>query len=200
MRLYTSAGSPFARKCRVVRLEKGLQARIEEVSAVFPYKDEAFVAVNPIGQVPALVLDDGVVLTDSPLICAYMDEIGEGVKLIPASGDDHWRVRRLETLGDAIMETTVKQVLENRRPDGERSAQWTGFWRDGMNRALDQAEREAPDAFGPLDLGKISLAAAGLYLGFRFPDLDWRASRPKFAAFCDAMDRYPSFAETRPNV
>lgn len=198
MRLYTSTGSPFARKCRVVRLEKRLQARVEEVTAVFPYKDEAYLKVNPIGQVPALVIDDGTVFTDSPLICAYLDEVGEGPKLMPASGEDHWRVRRLETLADAIMESTVKQVLENRRPAPERSATWLGYWRDGMNRALDLAEIQVPGADGPLDMGKIALASAGLYFGFRMPDLDWRSGRPKLAAFCDAMDARPSFADTRP--
>ena len=198
MRLYTSTGSPFARKCRVMRLEKQLQDRVEEITAVFPYKDEAYLQVNPIGQVPALVLDDGTVFTDSPLICAYLDEVGAGLKLIPAAGADHWRVRRLETLADAIMESTVKQVLENRRPETERSATWTGYWRDGMNKALDLAETQVPEADGPLDMGKIALASAGLYFGFRMPDLDWRSSRPKLAAFCDAMDRRPSFAETRP--
>jgi glutathione S-transferase len=200
MRLYISAGSPFARKCRVVRLEKGLQGQIEEVLAVFPYKDADFMAINPIGQVPALVRGDGVAFIDSPVICAYLDALGEGEKLLPAEGEDHWRVRRMEVLGDAIMETTVKQVMENRRPDGERSPQWTGYWREGMDKALDQAEREAPDASGPLDLGKVSLACAGLYLGFRFPDLDWRSTRPRFAAFCHAMDARPSFAETRPSL
>lgn len=198
MRLYTSSGSPFARKCRVVRLEKALEGRIEEISAVFPYKDDAFTAINPIGQVPALVLDDGSVFTDSPLICAYLDEIGTGPKLIPAAGDDHWRVRRLETLADAIMEATVKQVLEGRRPENERSPTWLGYWREGMNRALDVAETQVPDASGPLDMGKIALASAGLYFGFRMPDLDWRSARPRLAAFCDAMDQRPSFAQTRP--
>jgi glutathione S-transferase len=198
MRLYTSTGSPFARKCRVVRLEKGLQDAVDEVTAVFPYKDDAYLQVNPIGQVPALVTDDGVVFTDSPLICAYLDEIGSGAKLIPASGDDHWRVRRLETLADAIMESTVKQVLESRRPETERSAVWTGYWRDGMNRALDLAETQVPDAGGPLDMGAIALASAGLYFAFRMPDLDWRSGRPKLSAFCDAMDQRPSFAATRP--
>jgi glutathione S-transferase len=197
MRLYTSPASPFARKCRVVRLEKGLADRIEEVTAVFPYKDDAYVAINPIGQVPALVLDDGQVMTDSPLICAYLDAIGSGPRLIP-EGDAQWPVRRLETLADAIMESTVKQVLESRRPEGERSSTWIGYWREGMNRALDVAETQVPDGDGPPDMGKIALASAGLYFGFRMPDLDWRAGRPKLAAFCDAMDGRASFAATRP--
>jgi glutathione S-transferase len=200
MRLYTSPASPYARKCRVVRLEKGLEGRIEEITAVFPYKDDAFLKVNPIGQVPALVLEDGAVMTDSPLISAWLDEAGGGERLLPPSGPDHWRVRRLETLADAIMETTVKQVLENRRPENERSPTWTGYWKHGMELALDQAERDAPDASGPLDLGKLSLAIAALYLDFRMPDLGWRASRPKLAALSDALDQRPSMAATRPRL
>ena len=47
MRLYTSTGSPFARKCRVVRLEKGLEGAVEEITAVFPYKEYSEVFFGP---------------------------------------------------------------------------------------------------------------------------------------------------------
>ncbi len=93
---------------------------------------------------------------------------------------------------------TVKLVLESRRPEAERSATWSGYWNDGLLRGLDQAEAQVPPD-GPLDLGRIALAVAALYVDFRRPDLDWRASRPRLAAFADAMDQRPSFAETRPS-
>ena len=127
-----------------------------------------------------------------------------GTELTPMSeladlaGATAREVVRLETLADAIMESTVKQVLESRRPENERSATWTGYWREGMNRALDLAEPQVPAADGPLDMVKIALACAGLYFGFRMPDLDWRSGRPNLSAFCDAMDERPSFAATRP--
>ncbi len=198
MRLYISSGSPFVRKCRVVVREKGLLDRVEEVTMAFPYKEgPEFLAANPIGQVPALATDDGQVMADSPLICAYLDSIGQGPRLLPPEGPEHWRVRRLETLADGILEMTVKAVMESRRPDGERSSTWIGHWNDGLLRALDQAETQAPDP-APLDLGKIALAIAGLYLDFRRPDLDWRARCPRLAALAVALDQRPSFAETRP--
>jgi glutathione S-transferase len=198
MRLYISTGSPFVRKCRVVVQEKGLTDRVEEVALAFPYKEgDDFLAANPIGQVPALVDDDGQAMTDSPMICAYLDSIGDGPRLLPPEGPEHWRVRRMETLADSILEMAVKYALEGRRPEAERSATWMGWWTDGLNRALDQAEAAVPDP-EPLDLGKIALAIAGHYVDFRRPELGWRASRPKLAAFADGLDQRPSFAATRP--
>ena len=63
MKLYTNAASPFARKCRVIAHELGLTL---ELVNTMPYQDEAFRRVNPLGKIPALVLDDGSVLIDSP--------------------------------------------------------------------------------------------------------------------------------------
>ena len=165
----------------------------------FPYKEGAeFLGANPIGQVPALIADDGAPMTNSPVICAYLDSIGTGPRLLPTEGPEHWRVRRQETLADAILEMTVKIVLETRRPEAERSSTWIGYWTDGLMRGLDQAESVAPAA-DPLDLGKISLAVAGLYLDFRRPDLDWRSSRPGLAALADSLNQRPSFVATRPS-
>ena len=198
MRLFISTGSPFARKCRVVAREKGLMDRLEEVTLDFPYKQgEAFLAANPMGQVPALVADDGLPMMGSDVICAYLDALGSGPRLLPAEGPEHWRIRRLETLADAILEMAVKVAMESRRPDGERSPTWIGYWNEGLNRALDQAEAVAPAA-AAIDLGSISLAIVGPYIDFRRPELGWRTTRPRLSALADAMDQRPSFAETRP--
>ncbi|HEX8232566.1 MAG TPA: glutathione S-transferase N-terminal domain-containing protein [Caulobacteraceae bacterium] len=198
MRLHISAASPFARKARVVLREKGLAGQAEELTADFPYKDAAYTRINPLGQVPALETDDGQVLFNSPVICAYLDCIGSGPRLLPPEDQDHWRVRRLETLGDGAMEMTVKQVLESRRPENLRSAEWIGHWRSGLALALDQAEAAAPEP-GEVNLGSISLAVACTYAGFRLPDLDWAKGRPRLAALTEALERHLSFQETYPN-
>lgn len=198
MRLFISTGSPFVRKCRIVLREKGLEGRVEEIALAFPYQDSAdLVAANPIGQVPALVDDDGQVLTNSPVICAYLDSVGSGPRLSAPESAAHWAARRMETLADAALEMAVKTALEGRRPEAERSAQWLGWWRNGLNRALDQAEAIAPGD-GPLDIGRIALGIVGPYLDFRQPGLDWRAARPRLAAFTERMGALPSFAATRP--
>jgi GST-like protein len=48
---------------------------------------ERLLAVNPLGQVPALVLPDGRVLTESLALIHYLDDLEPGAKLIPPPGD-----------------------------------------------------------------------------------------------------------------
>ena len=197
MRLFYTSPSPFARKCRIVVREKGLVGRVEDV-LTDPYtNDPPLVAVNPIVQVPALVDDDGAVFTDSPIICAYLDEIGEGPRLLPASGPGHWRVRRLAALADGALEMGVKLVLEKRRPEHERSPAWMERWRAGLFRALDRLEAAIPAEQGA-DMAGITVATVATWLDFRHPDLDWRAGRPRIAALQTALETRESFKQTTP--
>ncbi len=198
MKLYVSTGSPFARKCRIMVHEKGLAGRVEAQTVEFPYKaDQAFLRANPIGQVPALIDEAGEAMSDSPVICAYLDSIGEGPRLLPPDGADHWRVRRIETLADGLMEMTVKQVLEGRRPEAQRNAEWTGYWKQGQRLALDALEARAiqPE---PFDLGALSTGVALTYLDFRMPDFDWRAGRPWLSALQGKLEMRESFRATFP--
>jgi glutathione S-transferase len=83
MKLYWSPASPYARKVRVVAREKDIAGRIEEV-VVDAFADPAeLVSANPLGKVPTLLLEDGSTLYDSPVICTYLDAIGEGPPLVP---------------------------------------------------------------------------------------------------------------------
>jgi glutathione S-transferase len=197
MRLHMSALSPFVRKCRVVIREKGLSDRVEEVVEVFPYKGADYGRINPLGQVPALELDDGEVLTNSPVIADYLDRLSGAPRLLPADGPEHWAARRREVLGDQISEMAVKLLLEGRRPETQRSAQWTGWWSDGLIRVLDAAEAAAPEP-DTLDLGTIAMVVGATYLEFRHPQVDWRAGRPRLAALNAALEKRPSFVETFP--
>lgn len=202
MRLFVSPVSPFARKCRIVVREKGLLADVEEVGAD-PYADApGLLEANPIAQVPALRFADGRWMSDSPLICAFLDSLGAEPRLIPEPAgptpEGHWDVRWRETLADGALEMAVKLVLENRRPEAERSPLWLARWTAGLHRALDRIETEAVLDSDQLDLGAIALGVVGPYLDFRHPALRWREAHPKLAAFCDAMEQRPSFIDTRP--
>lgn len=197
MKLYISVPSPFARKCRIVAHEKGLADRIEEI-VVDPYANAAeLLAANPLVQVPTLIAEDGLPINDSPVICEYLDTLGEGPRLLPADGPDRLRVRRLETLGNQALEMGVKRLLELRRPEAERSPTWIARWTTNMGRALDALEAARPDP-ARLDVGVITAAVAVTWIGFRHPDFDLATGRPELMALQAALETRPSFVETRP--
>lgn len=197
MKLYITIPSPFARKCRIVAREKGLIDRIEEI-VVDPYANAPeLLASNPVVQVPTLIAGDGLPLNDSPVICEYLDALGEGPRLLPADGADRLRVRRLETLGNQALEMGVKLVLEKRRPEGEQSPSWIARWTANMARALDALEAAGPDP-SRLDMGVVTAGVAVTWIGFRHPDFDWKTGRPALATLQAELEQRPSFAETRP--
>ena len=79
MKIFYSATSPFVRKCLICAHELGLFDLLELVpAAAHPVnRDRSLVAVNPLGKVPTLVTDEGAVLYDSPVICEYLNSLGE---------------------------------------------------------------------------------------------------------------------------
>lgn len=195
MKLYITQPSPFARKCRIVARERGVA--VTEIEAD-PYADDpALLAANPIVQVPTLIAMDGRPISDSPVICEYLDSLGAGPRLLPTEGAERLRVRRIETLGNALLDQGVKRVLELRRPESERSPSWIARWTAGMNRALDVLEGEALRA-EPLDMGVITVGAALTWISFRHPDIDWKAGRPNLVALQAALEARPSFRDTVP--
>lgn len=198
MKLYITVPSPFARKCRIVAREKGLIGRIEEI-AVDPYANAPeLLASNPVVQVPTLIAEDGLPLNDSPVICDYLDGLGEGPRLLPVDGADRLRVRRLETLGNQVLEMGVKLVLEKRRPASEQSPTWITRWTENMARALDALEAARPDP-SRLDMGVITAGVAVTWIGFRHPGFDLVTGRPGLIALQAALEARPSFVETRPD-
>ena len=197
MKLYFAAPSPFVRKCRIVAREKGLAARIEEI-AVNPYENAPeLMATNPVVQVPTLIAEDGLPLTDSPVICEYLDTLGTGPRLLPEGGAERLRVRRMETLANGALEMGVKWLLELRRPEDERSPSWIARWARNLDRGLDALEAARPDP-DALDMGTITAGVAVTWIGFRHPEHDWQTGRPNLVALQTALEARPSFMETRP--
>ena len=75
MKLYDSAQAPNPRRVRVFMAEKGVSCETEQVNIVLGENlSDDFLAVNPRGVLPTLVLDDGTVLDESVAICRYLEE------------------------------------------------------------------------------------------------------------------------------
>lgn len=195
MKLLYAKASPYARKVLIVAHEKGLAGALE-IQTVAPMTDGALVnPVNPLGKVPALIRDDGQALYDSPVICEYLDTIGAGPALIPSAGEARWAALRTQALADGMFDAAFSLVMESRRPEAERSAEWMARWTAAILRGAAAAPTPADDAWS---LGEIALACAFGYLDFRLPQIDWRAGNPGVAAWYTQIAARPVMVETAP--
>ena len=93
----------------------------------------AFTALNPQGLVPALVLDDGQVLTQSPAIIEWLEERYPQPPLLPSDLQARAHVRALAALvGCDIHPVNNRRILEYLRhsfgADESAIAQWCGQW------------------------------------------------------------------------
>ncbi len=200
MKLFWSEASPFARKVLAAAIEKGLDGRIEVIPVNTREDPAGLIAANPLGKIPAMLLDDGMALYDSPVICAYLDAHPDaaGGPLIPASGPERWLVLRGEAFGDGMMDLGVALIGEKRKPDGEKSPTMAARQRTQLERSLDAAPaiiEGLPDAF---TLGHLAIACTLDYLDFRHPEIDWRQGRGALAEWGARIAERPSLARTMP--
>ena len=76
MKLYDGGRAPNPRRVRIFLAEKGIKVPTEQVDlGSLQQRSEAFTAINPMQRVPALVLDDGTVITESIAICRYFEAL-----------------------------------------------------------------------------------------------------------------------------
>ena len=204
MKLHYSELSPYARKVRIVVLEKGLGRRVETV-ATDPYGAAAGTlrALNPLGKVPTLVLDNGSALYDSDVICDYLDaldaDVPDGPRLLPG-GDERLVVRRRLALTDGILDAAFNVACErNRRPENERSSDWIARWGETIGRGVAALADEV-DAFGEtLTLAHVGAVCALDYVALRAPDLlDWRDAHPALVGWYGRYGEREAMRETRP--
>jgi glutathione S-transferase len=74
MKLYDSKMAPNPRRTRIFLAEKGISVPMEQVDIMAKQqKTPEYTAVNPLQRMPALVLDDGTVITESIAICRYFE-------------------------------------------------------------------------------------------------------------------------------
>lgn len=198
--LRSSPASPFGRKVKIAAAVLGLSDRFTVSPTDTTDPADPIRIQNPLGKIPALVLDDGTVLYDSRVIVEYLDHLAGGGRLLPA-GTDRFEVLRLQALADGIMDAAILQVYETRfRPEERRSADWSTYQAEKVARALAALESAppAPLAAGDKpDAGRIALACALGYLDLRFEGR-WRAAHPALVAWLAAFEAaVPAFAATR---
>jgi len=199
MKLRTSATSPYARKVWLVAFEAGLTDRIEAVPTNVWDPATDVTRDNPLGKVPALIADGGEAIYDSPVICEYLDSLHDGQKLVPPAGGARWTQKRLEALGDGILDALLaKRVETMMRPEEKRWSTWIERQDAAASRGLAQLEDEVASWGDTFQIGQITVIAVLGYLDFRFPETSWRERYPALAAWYAVLSQRPSVAATVP--
>lgn len=199
MQLFYSPTSPYARKCRIVARERGLMGEVEEVACNPMENPPELQAMNPIGKVPALILDDGTAIFDSPVIAEYLDGLGNAPALIPAAGAPRFKVLVAAALGQGVTDAAYNTTMERRRPESEQSPAAIARWQAAIRRGVDQMLDHLNGLPGDLTMGHIACGAALGYLDLRHGDLKWRDGRAELAAWFEEFNARPSMRETAPN-
>ena len=198
MQLYYSLNSPYARKARIIIHELGLRPRVEDVIVTLP-ADAKLRAINPLGKIPALILDDGSVIYDSPVICEYLDELGNG-GFFPRGREAHerWRALTLQALGDGLADAVVRRNQERRLADGKRSGEVLERQTKAIEASFAVADRMAPEFPAEPTIGELAVACAIGYLDLRVPEDGWRERYPRLAAWLHVFSQRPSLQATEP--
>ncbi|HEV7286859.1 MAG TPA: glutathione S-transferase N-terminal domain-containing protein, partial [Kaistia sp.] len=108
--LRSSPASPFGRKVKIAAHHLGLMDRIDIVAADTADPNEVLRQQNPLGKIPALILEDGTVLYDSRVIVEYLDHLAGGAKIIPADASTRYPVLAAQALADGIADAALLQV------------------------------------------------------------------------------------------
>ena len=200
MKLFASQGSPFARKIRVMLIEKNAPHEVEMVDL---WAANDLKKTNPIGKVPALKLDDGRALVNSPLIADYVDGRFPEPRFIPADPDQRLEVRRWEALADGVMDAAVASFYEARFHDeASRSRKWLDHQRGKLDSGfavLEQMLDGRPWCFGGgMTLADITL---GCHIGFitlRRPEFFPQEKYPGLTKLWKSLETRESFRRTAP--
>ncbi|MEO8559517.1 MAG: glutathione S-transferase [Rhodospirillales bacterium] len=201
MKLLYSPTSPYVRKVMILALERGLDKKLEKLpTAASPVQaNRDLDKANPLGKVPALMLDNGMVLFDSPVICEYLDSRHKGAKLFPPSGARRFKALRLQALGDGILDAALLARYETAmRPENLRWTEWVDGQKRKIAQGLEALEKEAADLNGGLSIGQVAVACALGYLDFRYADMNWRKGHAKLGAWYTKFSKKKSMQATQP--
>jgi glutathione S-transferase len=196
MKLAYSAASPYVRKVMACAIARGLDSRIEKWA--IGTTDPALLAVNPLSKVPSLLTDEGVALYDSPVICEYLDSLGDAPKLFPPAGPARWTALRQEALGDGIMDASQPRRRELALPQDDGRVAYIDMQRGKVSRAVAVLEAEAASLGALTTIGEITVGCALGYLDFRFAHEAWRPGHPALSAWYESVVGLAPLAGTMP--
>lgn len=197
MKLLYQTHSPYARKALVFAHEVGLARDIDVIhhETSPTRRNEQVFAENPLGKVPVLIRPGLAPIFDSDVICAYLDTLHTGHKLIPTEGEARWHALRLQAVAQGLAEAGIQIRWETvRRPEVLRYTALRDGYVEKLIASYDWLEQEI-DVESPVHIGHIAVATCLAWLEYReLPT--FRDKRPRLRAWLEQFERRPSMRAT----
>jgi len=204
MRIIGHYLSPYVRKVLACLELKGLAYEIDPIIPFFG--DERFTALSPLRRVPVLI-DDRVTLSDSSVICQYLEDRYPTPALYPADVADRARARWLEEYADSRMgdvfiwglynHAVIEPVVWGKPRELEEIRRIVA---EDVPPVLDYLEPQLPEQgflFGALGIADVSIAVFLRNAAFARYKVD--ATRwPRTAGFVDRVLAQDCLAKLQP--
>lgn len=191
--------SPYCRKVRVVLKEKKLDFELK-VESVWERRPE-FLALNPAGQVPVLVEEDGTTVSDSVAISEYLEEVCPEPPLVGRDAKERAEVRRLvawfdlkfghEVMRNLVGEKMMKRFLGRGEPNSSAiraGHQNIHYHLEYIGYLADRRKWLAGDAFSLADIAASTQLSVVDYIG----DVPWER-HPRAREWYARLKSRPSF-------
>ena len=205
MKIIGSYVSPYVRKVLACLALKDLAYEIDPITAF--YGNEEFERLSPLRRIPVLI-DGDLALSDSSVICAYLDEAHPEPPLLPTDVKDRARARWLEEyadtrLGDVFIwglfyPKIVQPIIWSEAGDQARIDRTLA---EDLPREMNYLEGQLPEEgflFGS-EIGLADIAIATFFRNGAYADFEPDAERwPRVAAFVERTLAHACFATFLP--
>ena len=193
--------SPFTRRVAITLHVYGISFQQRSLSG---FGDrEAVRTLNPLGRIPALVLDDGEVLLDSNAIVDHLDEAyGNDLRLIPSSGGDRRAVLKLAAIAMGACDKGLQAAYErNHHPPDKLHQPWIDDCLSQVASALSYIEEQIVPGQAHVLLGRLTQADISAFVAERLGramGIETGTKMPRLRALTSSLAAQPPFALTEP--
>jgi glutathione S-transferase len=194
MRLLYTKRSPYARKVRLIALEKNIP--LDLIDEDLQKKSQRLLDANPLGKVPTLILDNGTTVFDSSVICQYLDSLKDVPVMVPHEAGERVEVLKWEAFADDLVTAAINLYMEKVRHPNDFHKDFSSSLEANIRSAYVYIEKDLPK-FKKFNLAPIAVASAIGYIHFRLPHLKVQGA---LAQWFEGISQRPSMAQTIPAV
>ena len=193
--------SPYTRRVAITLRAYGVPYDQSDLNG-FGHRAEVRTA-NPLGRIPALVLDGGETLVDSGAIIDHLDEAYGGERpLTPRGGADRRAVLKVAALAMGACDKGLQGAYHRNHVPKEKQHQlWIDDCWEQMTQALVAVEAMVDPAQPWLLLGRLTQADISAFVAERLArglGIDTEHRTPRLRALCGRMLDQPPFRSTEP--